>query len=75
MNSYLKCKEKLKEKWGILIHPEGTRSKDGKLGMFKQGAAKLSIDSDSPIVPAYIHGGYEIYPSHYTHIKSYKRES
>lgn len=55
-------KEKLKDKWGVLIHPEGTRSKDGKIGKFKNGAALLSIETKSPIVPAYIKGGYEIYP-------------
>lgn len=55
-------KEKLKDKWGVLIHPEGTRSKDGKLGKFKNGAALLSIETKTPIVPAYIKGGHEIYP-------------
>ncbi|WP_124098492.1 AMP-binding protein [Ruminococcus sp. Marseille-P6503] len=55
-------KEKLKDSWGVLIHPEGTRSKDGKIGKFKKGAALLSIETKSPIVPAYIKGGHEIYP-------------
>lgn len=55
-------KAKLKDKWGVLIHPEGTRSKDGKLGKFKNGAALLSIETRSPIIPAYIKGGHEIYP-------------
>lgn len=55
-------KDKLKDKWGVLIHPEGTRSKDGKLGKFKNGAALLSIETKAPIIPAYIKGGYEIYP-------------
>lgn len=54
--------DKLKERWGVLIHPEGTRSEDGKICTFKKGAALLSIEADVPIVPAYIEGGYEIYP-------------
>ncbi len=55
-------REKLEEKWGILIHPEGTRSGDGTLGTFKKGAATLAIDTNVPVVPAYIKGGYEVYP-------------
>jgi long-chain acyl-CoA synthetase len=56
------CKEKLKEKWGLLIHPEGTRSNNGELGELKKGAAVLAIESNVPIIPAYIKGAYEIYP-------------
>lgn len=56
------CNEKLKENWGMLIHPEGTRSNDGKLGIIKKGAAKISKEAGVPIIPAYIKGGYEIFP-------------
>lgn len=58
------AKRKLSQKWGILIHPEGTRSKNGEIGEFKKGAAKLAIQADVPIIPAYIKGGYEIFPSY-----------
>jgi len=56
------CKDKLKEKWGLLIHPEGTRSFNGELGELKKGAAVLAIESNVPIIPAYIKGAFEIYP-------------
>jgi len=56
------CKQKLHEKWGLLIHPEGTRSDNGELGVLKNGAAVLAIESDVPIIPAYIKGAFEIYP-------------
>ncbi|MEG2000486.1 MAG: AMP-binding protein, partial [Evtepia sp.] len=55
-------RSKLSEKWGVLIHPEGTRSQTGQLGSFKNGAAVLAIEADVPIVPAYIKGGYEVFP-------------
>lgn len=55
-------KEKLAQKWGVLIHPEGTRSKDGSLEQFKNGAAVLAVETNVPIVPAYIKGGFEVYP-------------
>lgn len=57
-----RCLEKLKEGSVILIHPEGTRTMDGKLGEFKKGASKLAIDSGLPIIPVRISGGYDIFP-------------
>ena len=57
------AKEKLAEKWGLLIHPEGTRSRNGEMGQFKPGAALLALESGVPIVPAYIRGGYEVFPA------------
>jgi long-chain acyl-CoA synthetase len=57
------CENILREKWGLLIHPEGTRSVDGELGAFKKGAAVLAIESGVPIIPAYIHGAYDIFPN------------
>lgn len=45
----------------MLIHPEGTRTRNGKLGEFKDGAAKLAIDTGIKIVPVYINGAYQIF--------------
>ena len=56
------CEKQLKKKWGILIHPEGTRSFDGEVGLLKKGAASLAIEANVPIIPAYIRGSYDIYP-------------
>lgn len=53
-----------KEGYNLLIHPEGTRTRNGKLGEFKHGAAKLSIESGVKIVPVCINGAYEIFPPH-----------
>lgn len=50
--------------YNLLIHPEGTRTRNGKLGKFKSGAAKLSIESGVKIVPVCINGAYEIFPPH-----------
>lgn len=50
------------DKCFMLIHPEGTRTRTGKLGEFKQGAAKLSIESGVKIIPVCINGAYEIFP-------------
>lgn len=56
------CKKQLNNKWGLLIHPEGTRSSNGKLGQFKKGAATIAKEANVPIIPAYIKGAYEVYP-------------
>lgn len=49
----------------ITIFPEGTRSKTGKLGNFKEGAFKLAFDTKVPIVPVVISGTGQnlIYPN------------
>ncbi|MEA4912271.1 MAG: lysophospholipid acyltransferase family protein [Oscillospiraceae bacterium] len=36
----------------LLIFPEGTRSKDGSLGLFKAGAVALCAMTGAPVVPA-----------------------
>lgn len=46
----------------LLIHPEGTRTRDGKMGEFKQGAAQLSIQTGKKIVPIFIKGTREVFP-------------
>lgn len=55
-------RDRLKEQWGVLIYPEGTRTVDGTMGTFKKGAALLALEANVPIVPAYIKGAYEVYP-------------
>jgi len=46
----------------MIIHPEGTRTRTGELGEFKNGVAKLSIETGTKIVPVCINGAYEIFP-------------
>ena len=38
----------------MVIFPEGTRNKEGKVGEFKKGSLKLAIKSKAPIVPVSI---------------------
>lgn len=54
--------EKLHENWGVVIHPEGTRSADGIFREMKSGASVLAIDAGVPIVPVYVKGAYDILP-------------
>lgn len=46
----------IKEGYSFVVFPEGTRSKDGKIGEFKQGSIKLPIKSGAPVIPFAISG-------------------
>lgn len=46
-----------------MFFPEGTRSKDGKIGNFKKGAFYLAMDLGLPILPITIKGTRKILPS------------
>jgi 1-acyl-sn-glycerol-3-phosphate acyltransferase len=46
----------------VIIFPEGTRSKDGKLQDFKAGAMLLAIKSGVDIVPVAIAGTHAVLP-------------
>lgn len=54
----------------ILVFPEGTRSKTGKLGEFKKGGFVLAIETGIPIVPIAIEGSFALLPTHTLLIKS-----
>jgi len=40
----------------ILVYPEGTRSRDGRLSAFKKGPFYLAMETGAPIVPVVISG-------------------
>ena len=52
----------LKEKKTIVIFPEGTRSRTGKLGTIKKGVAMLSEMGKCQVVPIFITGAFEAWP-------------
>lgn len=52
----------VREGTSFLIFPEGTRSKDGRLGTFKGGALLLAINGGVPVVPVACIGAHRIIP-------------
>lgn len=46
----------------VLIFPEGTRSKDGRMREFKMGAAALSQSLEVPVLPVALIGAHEAMP-------------
>ncbi len=57
--SIKKAEKKLKNGVSVVIFPEGTRTRDGKLGKFKHGAFRIATDLSLPIVPITIRGSFE----------------
>lgn len=74
-NSMKALMDKLNDNWGVLIHPEGTRSSDGIFRTMKNGASVLAIDANVPIIPAYINGAFEACPKGTKLIKFYDWEN
>ena len=60
-----KGSERLKAGGGILIFPEGHRSRTGELLPFRPGSFRLATQSGVPIVPVAISNSYEFFEKHY----------
>ena len=50
------CEKWLKRKMSVMIFPEGTRSFDGEMRGFKDGAFVLAIRTQTPMLPVVVHG-------------------
>jgi 1-acyl-sn-glycerol-3-phosphate acyltransferase len=50
----------MKNGLSIMMFPEGTRSRDGKIRPFKKGGFVMAIGSGEPIVPVVIKGTWPI---------------
>ena len=47
---------------GMMVYPEGTRTRDGSIGVFKAGSMKIASKGGACIVPVAIDGAYEAMP-------------
>jgi 1-acyl-sn-glycerol-3-phosphate acyltransferase len=48
--------------WNLVVFPEGTRSRDGRVGSLRTGAAGLAAEHGLPIVPVHIDGTHDAMP-------------
>lgn len=58
------CRDLLRRGIPVLIFPEGTRSKDGELQPFKNGAFRLAHEIGCPLIPIGVVGTGEALPKH-----------
>jgi 1-acyl-sn-glycerol-3-phosphate acyltransferase len=57
-----RCAQYLKNNMPVFIFPEGTRSRDGQLGAFKDGAFRLAIENEAHILPLAVYGTQSALP-------------
>lgn len=63
IKSTMQCAEKeLKNGMSLVVFPEGSRTRTGKIGRFKRGAFQLAQEFSLPIVPITINGSFEVMP-------------
>jgi len=58
----LEAQKHLADRTSVLIFPEGTRSVDGAIKRFKEGAFALAKKTNVPILPVVINGSREVFP-------------
>jgi len=56
------CKEALLSGSSIMMFPEGTRSADGRLKAFKNGAFTLALETCAPVLPIVLRGTSDALP-------------
>jgi 1-acyl-sn-glycerol-3-phosphate acyltransferase len=57
---------RLKQGHIVVIYPEGTRSKSGRMIEPKTGFVKVALTTGTPIVPLSMKGAYDVLPPHKT---------
>jgi 1-acyl-sn-glycerol-3-phosphate acyltransferase len=58
------CRRHLARGSPVLVFPEGTRSQDGRLQPFKDGAFRLAEEEGCPVIPVVVTGTGEALPKH-----------
>lgn len=58
------CREWIERRVPVLLFPEGTRSPDGSVRAFKDGAFRLAVETGVPVVPMALVGMADCLPKH-----------
>ena len=60
----IRASQYLEQKCPVMFFPEGTRSPDGRVGRFSDGAFHLAIRTHTPILPVAVEGSSDALPKH-----------
>lgn len=60
IRSLSRATETIRRGASVILFPEGTRSRDGRLARFKRGAFHLALEAGVPVVPVAIAGTYQV---------------
>lgn len=63
-DTYRQAEKALESGASIMVFPEGSRTRDGKLQPFRRGAFTLADELQLPVVPMAIEGSFDILPRH-----------
>ncbi len=58
------CRAYLRRGVPVLLFPEGSRSDDGRVKAFKDGAFRLAVEEDCPVIPVALTGTARTLPKH-----------
>ncbi len=58
------AKDYLRKDCSVMLFPEGTRSRDGQVHRFSDGAFRLAVEEGVPVLPIAIDGTHEALPKH-----------
>ncbi len=61
VESLHRARELIADHVSIWIAPEGTRSRDGRIGKLKKGGFHLALDAQVPIVPVALRGTIDVF--------------
>ena len=53
------CNDRLSKGVSVMLFPEGTRSRDGNLGEFMDGAFRIAVQNQVPVLPLVVNGSRE----------------
>jgi 1-acyl-sn-glycerol-3-phosphate acyltransferase len=63
MEAYARAARTIREQGvSVVVFPEGTRSRTGELGPFKNAPFGLAIAAQVPVIPVYVHATFRILP-------------
>ncbi|MDR1407547.1 MAG: 1-acyl-sn-glycerol-3-phosphate acyltransferase [Tannerella sp.] len=72
--SIAEAKVRLRDGASLAIFPEGSRTRNGKMGRFRKGAFHVALSQRLPVVPITINGTYHVLPKGTLNVRPHRME-